>query len=181
MGTYIGLACNGRMDFARPFEEAAYTWAELAVMLSRICRYNGAIPWSVGQHLLLCDDLARALPKLTRRYVRFHDVHEALVMDVPSPLKPFLGAPYADLEARAEADVHRRAGLSWPPPLDIAAEVARIDRLAFQHEVWILGQPVHREGVPQPRDIEGQRSLNEWRYERAEIVARTLQTLLETS
>lgn len=135
--THVTLARGSRVYFDRPFHASSYTLEDLTTGVGRMCRYGGAIRWSVAQHLLLCERLTRL--EAARLPVLIHDLHEAIVIDVPTPMKPWLGTAYAELEARAAADVHRRMGVPWPLAPEVAAEVHRVDRLALRIEVSWFG------------------------------------------
>ncbi len=130
---------------------------EVCEALAGLPRYNAHrnSAWSVGDHSLLCDDLA-AHPVLdidpaARAYVLLHDAHEAYLGDQTTPqqhafdleLRALFPALPADafrraraaLAARWDAAIHARFRLAWPPPRGAAELVARIDRLALVIEV----------------------------------------------
>lgn len=114
--------------------------ADLQTHLARECRYNGALPWSVLQHLALCVELARhaAVAAAHLPYVAAHDLHEAVVGDLPTHLKRLLPA-FAPIEDAWEAHVHRSMGLSYPPEPEVKAAVKRIDHLALALEMDRFG------------------------------------------
>lgn len=114
--------------------------ADLRVHLPRVIRYNGALPWSDLQHLALCVGLADLLgfPTSARPYIAAHDLHEAVVGDLPTHLKRLVPA-YKDIEHAWEAHVHRSIGLEWPVPEDIAWSVKRIDQVALCVEMDCMG------------------------------------------
>ncbi len=97
-------------------EDAA--WA-----ISQINRYTGHTKWpySVAQHCVLMsrwiEDQAFALEALV------HDLHEAYVGDVSSPLKKLLGEPFKKVDRRHELMVRRRFDL----PDDMAKQVKVAD------------------------------------------------------
>ncbi len=130
---------------------------ELCEALSGLHRYNNhrERAWDVGQHLLLCDDLA-AIASLcpdpvARPYVLLHDGHEAYIGDQTTPqqvafdleLRGLFPALPADafrqaracIAARWDAAIHTRFRLDWPAPPGVSAIVHRIDRLALVIEV----------------------------------------------
>lgn len=125
---------------------------DVKTALSRQCRYAGAVDVSVLAHSALCVLLADTmvdhalvtpstskdgmLRKRLRAYAAAHDLHEAYVTDVPSPLKRLLPA-YKVIEERWERYVHARAGLVWPGPV----LVHDIDRRAVVVETAILEHP----------------------------------------
>ena len=107
-----------RPEDIRPFD--------LAVQLSRICRFNGALDpsitgiYSVAQHLVHCCDLAQTEHKLE---ALLHDAHEAYVHDIVKPFKMMLG-DYADFEELNERVLRKRFGL----PKKMTPAVEEIDR-----------------------------------------------------
>jgi len=115
------------------------TLAGLLGGVARICRYQGHRPWTVLQHLWLCDELVRhehhpdREQAQLRLLVLLHDLHEAVVGDIPSPLKPLLGEPFAALEAAWEERVHGLFGIAVPSG-EWKDEVKRIDRAALAIE-----------------------------------------------
>ena len=112
--------------------------------LSQINRFGGHTlrPYSVAEHSLAVASIAHA------RYARelssrdltelalaclTHDVHEAFIGDMPTPLKRVLGPAWASLEARCEDAVQRRYGVreyieKW------AAQVKECDLIALATE-----------------------------------------------
>src|SRR5918997_737295 len=119
---WIRLPSGRRLDLLSP---TAFDWTDedLAVGLSRTFRWGGHSVWpgaplSVAQHSLAVLALRRARARgggLTRPQQRrelLHDAEEGLLgFDCISPLKPFLGAAFAALQARLAA-----AGGPRPPP-----------------------------------------------------------------
>jgi hypothetical protein len=123
---------RGYYDFMDPDPATLYTMEEAGVVLSRICRFGGRGPrfYSVAEHTVLCDNIAIRLNYTLeqRRSVFLHDVPEAIVGDVTTPLKRQLRdfAPIEEITAaayRARYDV-----------LDIPALVKKVDLLAFSVE-----------------------------------------------
>lgn len=90
---------------------------DLALALSHENRFGGhsTRPYSVLEHLLLvdwiycqmCQDEACVPHPQVRLALLMHDAHEALVKDMPSPLKKAL-PDYRDLESRVELALHER-------------------------------------------------------------------------
>jgi hypothetical protein len=117
---------SGRfLDLLAPSPEG-WTDEDLATGLSRTYRWGGhsiwPLPYSVAQHSLAVVELYReraaklrdAAPTehdLLRELL--HDADEALIggFDPISPLKPMLGAGYADIVAKLQAAVSVRYGL----------------------------------------------------------------------
>jgi hypothetical protein len=105
------------------------TLEELAFSLSRIYRWRGSSPISVAQH-----SVAMTRQASTRRGARFcllHDAAEALIGDLPSPLKQMASFErFSTAEDRILAAVHARFGLAGPA----AREVRRLDLQALRKE-----------------------------------------------
>lgn len=83
----------------------------MALALSRIYRWSGHSPITVAQHAVMASYLCPAYP----REALLHDASEALIGDIPAPLKrafPELQAFEADLLER----IFRGFGLCWPIP-----------------------------------------------------------------
>ncbi len=117
---------------------------DVAVPLSRIVRFLGhtTSPWSVAAHCTAGSVLAeRALgDRALALAFLHHEDGEALVGDVPSPLKGLLPG-FLDLEARAMAAGWAAAGL---PPGFVAARaegVKRLDLVMLRAERLVLQGP----------------------------------------
>lgn len=82
-------------------------WHEIHVTLSRIHRFGGRSRLTVLQHALSTMALSMMEPIETRRLAFLHDHHEALVGDVPTPIKRVLGDSYRSVERHAEEYVRR--------------------------------------------------------------------------
>jgi 5'-deoxynucleotidase YfbR-like HD superfamily hydrolase len=94
---------------------------DIAHGLARVARWNGqtegAHIFSVAQHTLLVDTVARArwrsLDRNARLAVLLHDAPEYVIGDMISPFKAVIGGAYKLVEARLLAAIHLRFGL--PP------------------------------------------------------------------
>src|ERR1700750_2820592 len=92
---------------------------DIAHGLARVARWNGqtegAHIFSVAQHCLLVEDLARnRVPRLRRSRrlaVLLHDAPEYVIGDMISPFKAVIGDSYKKVEARLQAAIHIRFGL----------------------------------------------------------------------
>lgn len=123
---------------------------DLATSLSRLPRFLGntkaGTPYSVAQHSLLVLRILedQGQPSTILRAGLLHDAHEALMGDIPTPIKAALGEPMRALEGRLQAAVFRRFGLSMTlahhPLLSWADRVAlhseRRDLLAESEWPW---------------------------------------------
>ncbi|WP_068018620.1 HD family hydrolase [Rhodoplanes sp. Z2-YC6860] len=107
---------------------------DIAHGLARVARWNGqtegAHIFSVAQHTLLVDTVARArwpsLDRNARLAVLLHDAPEYVIGDMISPFKAVIGGAYKVVEARLLAAIHLRFGL---PPTH-GDEVLRIIKTA---------------------------------------------------
>ena len=129
---------------------------EIAIGLSREVRYGGAataVPWSVGQHSLLCDDMAEAdglgAPDV-RLCILLHDAPEYMLRDLISPVKRQLPG-YQGLESTWWKAVARKYSL----PFDMPGIVKHYDMLAAATEKAALVAPEAGEwpGLPAPREL----------------------------
>ena len=117
---------------------------DIAHGLARVARWNGqtkgAHIFSVAQHCLLVETIARQRARLDRQgrlAVLLHDAPEYVIGDMISPFKAVIGDNYKAVEARLLAAIHIRFGL--PPALSgrllaliKAADQAR--RLSRSHQ-----------------------------------------------
>jgi hypothetical protein len=120
---WVRLPSGRRLDLLAP---TPFDWTDedLAIGLSRTFRWGGHSIWpgaplSVAQHslavLALCGAQSRTgLDAAARRRELLHDAEEGLLgFDCISPLKPFLGAAFAELQARLRGAIDTRYRL--PP------------------------------------------------------------------
>ncbi|MFN3686887.1 HD domain-containing protein [Salinarimonas sp.] len=111
---------------------------DIAHGLARVARWNGqtrgAHVFSVAQHSLLVEAVARRLAPETTRETRLgillHDAPEYVIGDMISPFKAVIGDVYKDTERRLAAAVRLHFGLSAAPPRAEAALAKRADRTA---------------------------------------------------
>lgn len=121
---------------------------DLFTPLAMLPRWGGTWPVSILGHLALSVRLAyietvRAeLPATCQlwRYAAAHDLHEAVLLDLPRPLKALL-PDYQRLEARWEAGVHQALGLTWPRPPDVEHAWRRVHGQATALEMVCIGHP----------------------------------------
>ena len=93
---------------------------DIAHGLARVARWNGqtngAHIFSVAQHCLLVETLARArsprLDESCRLAVLLHDAPEYVIGDMISPFKVVIGDAYKAVERRLLTAIHLRFGLS---------------------------------------------------------------------
>jgi uncharacterized protein len=114
---------------------------DIAHGLARVARWNGqtsgAHIYSVAQHCLLVEALARArVPRLDRSRrlaVLLHDAPEYVIGDMISPFKAVIGDAYKAVEHRLLAAIHVRFGL----PAKSAAELEDLIKLADRQAAYL--------------------------------------------
>jgi hypothetical protein len=123
---WVRLPSGRRLDLLSP---TPFDWTDedLALGLARTFRWGGHSIWpgaplSVAQHSLAVLALRRArargpLSHAEERRELLHDAEEGLInFDCISPLKPFLGEGFAELQRRLSAVVATRYALpAWTP------------------------------------------------------------------
>ncbi len=119
--------------------------ADIAHGLARVARWNGqtegAHIFSVAQHSLLVETIARARARLDRQRrlaVLLHDAPEYVIGDMISPFKAVIGDAYKAVEARLLAAIHLRFGLPAALPDDLVALIKAADRAAAHVEATRL-------------------------------------------
>lgn len=108
------LTASGRyLDLLAP-EQYRYEIAEIARVLSRICRFGGHTRghYSVAQH---CAHVSLRVPAEDALAGLLHDAAEAYVGDVTQPLKQLL-PEYRAIEQRIERAILRQFGVDEIPP-----------------------------------------------------------------
>ena len=111
---------------------------DIAHGLAFVARWNGQTtgdwPYSVAQHSLLVEHLARALePALSPRWALaalLHDAPEYVIGDMISPVKAAVGPGYGALDQRLTAAIHIRFGLPATLPAPIKALIKRADKIS---------------------------------------------------
>jgi 5'-nucleotidase len=118
---------------------------DIAHGLARVARWNGqtagAHIFSVAQHSLLTETLARqrgSLGRESRLAVLLHDAPEYVIGDMISPFKAVIGDAYKAVEARLLAAIHLRFGLPPVLPADLTALIKAADRSAAHLEATRL-------------------------------------------
>jgi uncharacterized protein len=107
---------------------------DIAHGLARVARWNGqshgAHIYSVAQHCLLVEALARAKsPRLDhsrRLAVLLHDAPEYVIGDMISPFKAVIGDAYKAVERRLLTAINLRFGLpaNWSPEVEALIKAA---------------------------------------------------------
>ena len=129
---------------------------DIAHGLARVARWNGqtegAYIFSVAQHTLLVDVMARARwPSLDRRArlaVLLHDAPEYVIGDMISPFKAVIGGAYKLVEARLLAAIHLRFGLPAQRSEQIEGMIKTADRgAAFSRRPGLPASASPRRGA----------------------------------
>lgn len=120
---------------------------DIAHGIARVPRWNGqtvgAHIFSVAQHTLLVDTLARqqgAIDDKLRLAIMLHDAPEYVVGDMITPFKAVIGDSYKAVEHRLLSAIHIRFGL--PPKLPATQEklIKQADRAAAYLEATRLAR-----------------------------------------
>jgi 5'-deoxynucleotidase YfbR-like HD superfamily hydrolase len=118
---------------------------DIAHGLARVARWNGqtsgAHIYSVAQHSLLVETIARQRARLDRAgrlAVLLHDAPEYVIGDMISPFKAVIGDSYQSVEARLLAAIHIRFGLPVALPGNLLALIKAADRAAAYLEATRL-------------------------------------------
>jgi 5'-nucleotidase len=118
---------------------------DIAHGLARVARWNGQTEgphiFSVAQHSLLVETIARARVRIDRRHRRavlLHDAPEYVIGDMISPFKAIIGDSYKSVEARLLAAIHLRFGLPPVLPAELTAMIKAADRGAAYFEATRL-------------------------------------------
>lgn len=139
-------------------DPASIEIGDIAQALANQCRFGGHCRdfYSVAQHCALVADACRARGGSADAALTalLHDAAEAYLVDLPHPLKhrSELGPPFRRAEARLEAAIRERFGLSPAGP-----ELKRIDRalLATERRALAgLGEPWPELEGHEPLEIE---------------------------
>ena len=119
---------------------------DIAHGLARVARWNGqtngAHIFSVAQHTLLVEAVARARwPRLDRKArlaILLHDAPEYVIGDMISPFKAVIGDAYKAVEARLLAAIHLRFGLPAKRTDELERMIKTADRGAAYLEATRL-------------------------------------------
>jgi uncharacterized protein len=114
---------------------------DIAHGLARVARWNGqtngAHIFSVAQHCLLVEALARArsprLDESCRLAVLLHDAPEYVIGDMISPFKVVIGDAYKAVERRLLTAIHLRFGL----PAQSAPELEKLIKAADHQAAYL--------------------------------------------
>jgi 5'-deoxynucleotidase YfbR-like HD superfamily hydrolase len=119
---------------------------DIAHGLARVARWNGQTKgehaFSVAQHSVLVENLvARLWPATSAADLLgalLHDAPEYVIGDMISPFKTALGVDYRQFEARLEAAIRLRFGLTPHMPDEVKARIKQADQSAAFYEATRL-------------------------------------------
>jgi 5'-deoxynucleotidase YfbR-like HD superfamily hydrolase len=118
---------------------------DIAHGLARVARWNGqtegAHIFSVAQHTLLVEAIARRRTSLDRRArlaILLHDAPEYVIGDMITPFKAVIGDGYKAIERRLLAAIHLRFGLPAALPVELTKLIKSADRAAAYLEATRL-------------------------------------------
>src|SRR3954466_6787677 len=118
---------------------------DIAHGLARVARWNGqtsgASIFSVAQHTLLVETIARRRTSLDRRArlaLLLHDAPEYVIGDMITPFKGVIGDAYKAVEKRLLAAIHLRFGLPAALPAELTKLIKSADRAAAYLEATRL-------------------------------------------
>jgi 5'-deoxynucleotidase YfbR-like HD superfamily hydrolase len=118
---------------------------DIAHGLARVARWNGQTSgqhiFSVAQHTLLVEAIARRRTSLDRRArlaILLHDAPEYVIGDMITPFKTVLGDAYKAIERRLLAAIHLRFGLPAGLPVELTKLIKSADRAAAYLEATRL-------------------------------------------
>ena len=132
---------------------------DIAHGLARVARWNGqtkgAHIFSVAQHVLLVEALARAqstdLDDRMRLAILLHDAAEYVIGDMISPFKAVIGDSYKVVENRLLGAIHLRFGL--PPKLP--ESWTKLIKAADRNAAYLESSRRGRVGEAEGRNILG--------------------------
>ena len=118
---------------------------DIAHGLARVARWNGqtsgAHIFSVAQHTLLVDAIARrraSLDARARLAILLHDAPEYVIGDMITPFKAVIGDAYKAVEGRLLAAIHLRFGLPRVLPVELTRLIKAADRASAYLEATRL-------------------------------------------
>lgn len=102
----------GRVYHLDGLDDDEPDWHHIHTVLGRIHRFGGRSRLTVLHHAFAAYEMASAAGSATRLLAFVHDHHEALVGDMPYPIKRALGGAFGEVEDPAERYVRRWFGLT---------------------------------------------------------------------
>lgn len=122
--------------------------SDVCFHLERINRYSGAVDYTVAEHLVYCYERTKDMPEVVRRAVIAHDLHEAFIGDVPSPVKKALGAAWTDFEKVHEDAFHARFNIYTDPEIQKVVRIVDARALLSERRDLLQGYEAKPWGIP---------------------------------
>lgn len=136
MTTEIQLSNGNMFDYLNPCA-SEYTIHEVARALSRIPRFNGHTTefYSVAQHSLI---MSYRVPQYLALPALLHDMQEAFVCDIPTPLKHLLGVKYDEIEERVQRSMCKKFNVDYMLVNSAPIKYADLRMLATEKRDFML-------------------------------------------
>ena len=137
-------------------ELGAVQLSDIAWSLSRLPRFlghtRGSVAYSVAQHTLwVLEAIERQrLSRPLRIAALLHDAHEAMVGDIPTPVKRAIGPAVSLLEGKLQDAVARRWGIEARLFRHPAILQADLQALAAEREALLNPTPAWGQDLPAP-------------------------------
>lgn len=128
---------------------------QLLVLLANEWRFANEVPWSVLQHSYAVGRAAEMLygdNPLLVQHAYYHDLQEAVVRDVPTPLKEAVGKRWYDVENEVQTKLFRALNIA-PLGDDDGGDVHALDRAMCYVEMMLffgVGCPMLEKVAPSP-------------------------------
>ena len=130
-GVHLGHDMDGLVLGHFPVEALAP--AELALSLSRLCRFAGHLSehYSVAQHSIFVADCVENGLQLA---ALLHDAHESLIGDLPTPIKSLVGDQWAEICDEVDRQIARLYDFDVNDLYH--EEIVKADAMAALAEYW---------------------------------------------
>ena len=171
---YIGSGREIYYKHPEKFDWCNESIRELAECCSRIPRAHGIYAYSILQHQRFCADLvvpfrekgfiAAKGPKTEelQQIMLIHDLHEGIISDIPSPLKPYIGIANIEVNWMRAIDqyfgLNRWKGINSTKPNLFQMEKI-IDKVAFYYEAKIFAPLLSKKIAPMFVEYESSREF----------------------
>lgn len=153
MNTLVLTVHGRKIDLLAPRPEDIY-WPDVCFALANINRFTGHTTIPVAQHsVIVCDlvaDFAKphalihdakeyikgddSTPKQEAEEIAFFEQFPPAIRDMLRKSFPNLKMGREIIEERVDAAIHAAAGLQWPVPPEIEAEIKRFDLVSLATE-----------------------------------------------
>jgi 5'-deoxynucleotidase YfbR-like HD superfamily hydrolase len=189
-GTSLTTASGRVVDLVNP-TPADIDFGDVCEHLAKENRYNGATPetcYSVAEHLsrgalvIYSDMHGLGQADLAAAWFLVHDMPEAYLKDDTTPKKRAIAAvasqefgvlagailaAFDSLTLRFERAITAAAGLSWPPPDDVAELVHRYDKIMLNTEWRDLMRGPHPWPINPGEEPLANTTIRPWGWQRA--------------